>query len=183
MGTYSCNVFCPRCGNPARYGCHTRLPKEFLYCRFCGYSVSRTVDREKLVEGQPPPKPKKHEYKSAGASYIQYKTGGSQCGSVEDKDNGPVDWEKIIHRFQEILANPDVDSQESYLTKWDDENKKVINLIGHPKMIIGDECPFKCPEKCFESDGERDPKEWPDRCPKGFVLKERRPKNEEGKND
>jgi hypothetical protein len=131
MGTYIFNIFCPRCGNPAYAESHTRLPEEFLSCRFCGYSAGSKVDREKLVEGQPPPEPENYEYKSAGAYFIQHKSGG-EWGHIEVQNNLPLDWGKIINRFQEILKDPDVDANGSYLTKWDDENKKIINLIGRP---------------------------------------------------
>jgi len=161
MGSYSCNISCPRCGNPAHADFRTRSPEEYLSCRFCGYTTWIKVDDEKFVEGQPPPEPERYEHKSAGAFHIKDKTGCGQWGSVGDKDNGPVDWEKIIHEFQEILTDPDVDLEESYLTKWDDENKKIINLIGHPKMQIYDECPEDCSEKCLERYGEKGPEKCP----------------------
>jgi ribosomal protein S27AE len=170
MSTYSYNVFCPRCGNPAYVEGHSRLPEESLSCHFCGYSAGSKVDREKLVEGQPP-EPEKFEHRPAGAYLIQHRSGGGEWGGVEAKNNLPLDWKKVINRFQEMLRNPDVDSSESYLTKWDDENKKLINLIGRPKILAFDDCPHDCPENCYEKFGERDREEWPDVCPKGFTLK------------
>jgi len=166
MGTYSFNISCPRCGYPAYVEGHSLLPEESLSCRFCGYSFGSKVDREKLVEGQPPPEPEKYENKSAGAYYIRNKRGGGEWGHLEGKDNGPVDWEEIIKQFQEIFRDPDVDLEESYLTKWDDENNKLIHLIGHPKIIIFDECPEDCPEECFEKYG----KKGPEQCPRFYDM-------------
>jgi hypothetical protein len=171
MGTSSFNMYCPRCGNPAYAESHTRLPEEFVSCRFCGYSAGSKVDREKLVEGQPPPEPEEFEHKAAGAYYIQRKTGGAESGHLEVQNDLPSVWENVINRFQEILKDPDVDRNESYLTKWDDENKKLINLIGRPRIRVFDECPLECPEDCYERYGQKDPEEWPEVCPKGFVLK------------
>jgi len=171
MGTCSFNIFCPRCGNPAYGETHTRLPEEFLSCRFCGYSVGSHIDREKWIEGQPHPEPEEFEHKAAGAYYIQRRSGGGGWGHLEVQNDLPSVWEKVINWFQEILKDPDVDANGSYLTKWDDENKKLINLISRPKIQMFEECPGDCPENCYERYGERDPEEWPEVCPKGFVLK------------
>jgi len=165
MGTYSFNTFCPRCGNSAYAEGHTRIPEEFLSCRFCGYSAGSKVDREKLVEGQPPPEPEKFETRAGGAYFIQRRSGGGEWGHLEGQNNLPLDWEKVINWFQEILKDRDVDSNESYLTKWDEENRRVVILAGNPKLRIGDECPLDCPENCYE----RDPNEWPEECPRGLT--------------
>jgi hypothetical protein len=43
----------------------------------------------------------------------------------------PVD-EDTISRFREKLKNPNIDPALSYLTRWDNERKEVINLVGDP---------------------------------------------------
>jgi transcription elongation factor Elf1 len=160
MSSASWYVFCPRCGSPALATCEYRTSEEFLSCRFCGYSVGSRIDRGKWIEGQPYPKHQDYEHKAVGACRIQNKRGGAEWGGLNEEID-PKDWGGVVDWFQNILKDPDVDSSESYLTKWDEGNKRVVIWAGNPKLRIGDECPLECPEKCFEKYPER-----PERCPR-----------------
>ena len=159
MSSGSSYIVCPRCGNPAYFESNTRLPEDFLSCRFCGYSVGRKIDGAKWIDGQPPPEPEFYERKAAGAYFILAKTGVGKWGGIELKGNSPRDWKEVTDSFEGILNDPDVDSSESYLTRWDEENKRIINLFGAPKRSV-DECPDDCPEKCWE----KYPEEGPEKC-------------------
>ena len=169
MGSWSSYVFCPRCGNPAHVESHTRLPEEHLNCLFCGYWAGTRIDHEKLIDGQPVPEPEEYEYKAAGAVYFEAKRNVgnrlSQWGHIRPDDNGFVDWEAWIAWFKKILKEPWVDASESYLTKWDEENKRLVNLVGVAKRRIPNDCPLECPEKCWE----KYPEEGPEKCPRESV--------------
>ena len=70
---------------------------------------------------------------SAGVIYIEGKNGSAQL-----TPRGPVgeaDDEADMAKFKEILANPDVNPEKCYLTRWDPTKKKVTYLFGNPEKV------------------------------------------------
>ena len=138
MSSYIGYEDCPRCGEKGAYEFNCRSREEWFQCFFCGYHFETEIiiDQEKSSEQDPPFICHKHEIKGLGSFGIKFKDGITQFGSI-----GPED---TFSRFMEILKDPDVDPDGSYLTKYDEESKKVEYLIGSP-------------EKCFALDEPLEP--------------------------
>jgi len=122
---------CPRCEKKGAYEYNCRSSEEWFQCLFCGYQfeTERTIDQEKSSEEDPHFIWHEHELKGFGSYGIKFKTGTVRFGS-----NAPED---TFSRFMEILKDPDVDPDGSYLTKYDEESKKVEYLIGSPEKCFG----------------------------------------------
>ena len=121
---------CPRCRGPAYMDYNDETSEQVLICRVCGYAVE-----DKIVNGQP----YHHEHRGVGVAYIKFKDGsGGPTGQVMNLGEGgdePVNWEEIFSWLREVMDDPDVDPNRCYLTRYDEEEKKVIYLIGSPDTI------------------------------------------------
>jgi len=127
---------CPRCGKKGAYELNCRSSEVWFQCLFCGYryETELTIDREKGSEADPHYNWHEHEIKGCGAFGITFKN-----GIIEFGPTGPED---TLSRFMETLKNPDIDPDSSYLTKFDEESKKVEYLIGSPEKCFGLDEPF-----------------------------------------
>lgn len=131
MSVVQDEIDCPRCGKKGAYEFNCRSEEEWFQCFFCGYQFETeiTIDQEKSSEEDPHFICHKHEIKGFGSYRIKFKNGTAQFGPV-----GPED---TFSRFMEILKDPDVDPDGSYLTKYDEESKKVEYLFGSPEKCFG----------------------------------------------
>ncbi len=123
-------VDCPRCGKKGAYVFDCCSREEWFLCFFCGYhfETKRTIDQEKSSEEDPHFIWHEHEIKGSGSYGIKFKNRVIQLGSTKPEDT---------IRFMEILKNPDVDPDGSYLTRYEEESKKIEYLIGSPEKCLG----------------------------------------------
>ena len=130
MSGYIDYEICPRCGGDyiIDFDCDTL--EEYDSCIRCG-KMKRTVllrdDKGKVIFD-----------KNNKPKYLTENKQGYGCYTIVTKNEGttsyrlnePVDLEKIKAKYIKILENPDVNKEESYLTFWDTEQKKIIVLFG-----------------------------------------------------
>lgn len=133
---------CPRCGKMGVSDFNCRSHEKWFQCLHCGLTqeIKTLIDRKKSTKERQYYKfNKKGGFiqrlfitRAFGAYYIEGRSGRAQFGGLTED---PLD-EKVISRFRNVLENPDVDATRSYLTRWDDESKKVIFLIGAPEIAL-----------------------------------------------
>ena len=129
---------CPRCGEKGHYIFYSPSGEDWFLCSHCGYMAETVaVFHENKDSKNPPDLFSDPNYvlqetitEGFGAYYIEAKDGFSQFGAITDK---PVD-DATILSFKKALENPNLDPTRSYLSRWDEENKKIVYLVGLPKQ-------------------------------------------------
>ncbi len=149
MASVQRHIECKRCKFK---GCFNEINcktcEEYAQCPKCGYVLYFVAlrDRKKMAENPATTylkltKDGKYIYrlyepKTYGAYHIKHKRGGGRFGSVKR----PIT-ERAINYFKEIFREDEVDSELSYLTKWDGEKGKLEIVLGNfcPDMWLEEE--------------------------------------------
>jgi hypothetical protein len=118
-------IECPQCGyKQADYEYYCRVGDDVTKCRRCGYNESWTSKRDK--EGKP--SGWTHQIvRSFGALWYRSTDGSgfvSQCFHSTQELADAESW------LRERLAKGDVESQTSYLSRWNSESKQIELAIG-----------------------------------------------------
>ena len=143
-------VPCPQCENLAVYIFTCGIGDVYLQCAVCGYYYEVTAIHDRKRQAGDPEnrefyKLTKDGYhihrtikkKGYGAYYIKCKTGACPFGCFHE----PITSEDI-EWFNDIISSPDIDSEGSYLTRWNDEINKseaVVGVIMNPCETPEDE--------------------------------------------
>lgn len=131
---------CPRCGKKGVYILECRSGEDWFQCLHCGVKEETVAIFEKSQDSEMPPDLRLNNgytlqqkiTEGFGSYCVTSKDGRGQFGIIADK---PID-DATILEFKKVLENPDVDPSKSYLTKWDEESKEVICLVGTIKPLL-----------------------------------------------
>lgn len=122
-------IECPQCGGLYSTDYYYRTGEEYRHCVRCGryeeYVLVRGEDG-KPVKGEDEYYQMEHKLvEGLGSAKIALKNGFAQISSLtQSVDQG------IIDKFHEIMEDPDVDKDESYLSSWDSERKELVMIYG-----------------------------------------------------
>ena len=132
MGVAIYTEKCPQCGGELLVNEHITLRDISVECLRCGMKyVDLRYPQEyydgMIVEGayEEVDYEDYWEEKGYGVVCIALKNGGKFRKRIEF----PYE-EKKINEYLALLERDEVNAEKSYLTLWDDKNKKVISLFG-----------------------------------------------------
>ena len=135
MASILSEVKCRQCHYPqAFYELDFRLKREYIFCPRCGYNYRLITLRDgksrkfKLTNGRP--LTRQIERKGFGIYSIQNQDGGGIIGAFYS----PVP-DRVLNEFSRIMKSPEIDSNGSYLTSWNEITNAVEIIHGTPKPI------------------------------------------------
>jgi hypothetical protein len=126
---------CPRCGKPgvAEYRECQVGAYEVFSCNHCGFGFDweTRLDEEKSTAENPVYTETMKIEKNSFKIGLSYKDGGMRTGSFSENASE----EDAVKTFKELIADPEVDADRCYLSKWDAQKREVVYLFGYPELI------------------------------------------------
>jgi len=133
------NDYCPQCGDICIIMFDTKPWELTIGCPMCGYSYKERPLWDRKKQAADPEhrlfyKRTKDERliyrtfvrKGFGVCHVAKKTGEKNYWFRKHVTQNQINW------YQKLIASPDVNSEQSYLTRWNDETQQLETVIGTP---------------------------------------------------
>jgi len=121
---------CPQCNDQAMYRQDIRTQSEQVICYLCGYTYERILvidpeTDEPIMKEDGTCEFIERESNGYGGFYIPKGKGGAELGCFKD----PLS-EKDLKQFDRKMKSKNVETEESFLSQWDEKSQQVISIRG-----------------------------------------------------
>jgi hypothetical protein len=132
MGSVIDLVPCPQCNNSAYIEYYCKTGEVYMRCAMCGYSYDfMAIKNRKSQSG---------EYKTTKDGKLIFRETERKGFGVAwlSRNKGSGDFicltkpitPHLVNKFKKYLADQDTNPEKSFLTRWDDDTKIVITVVG-----------------------------------------------------